>query len=96
VSSDWTARLKRALDLARDLSGDASWTRRVHAEIVPPTLGNEGADFLEWARSDPFWALVLAECAGRVCAKPAEAAAFVLVDGLRQILVDEGRMPDED
>ncbi|MEM1029597.1 MAG: hypothetical protein AAGN82_04565 [Myxococcota bacterium] len=96
----WAARVRDGLTAARALASEAelkAWAARANVEIVPRVvLADEAPSFLNWARTDPWWALVIAECATLVCAKPPEAAAFILVEGWRQQLVDEGRLPDDD
>ena len=68
----------------------AAWTRdgwaRVHEAIA-----DDAAAFVEWARDHRRWRFVVAEAAEAVCAKPAEAASFVL-HGIVEELLEE----DED
>ena len=68
----------------------AAWERdgwaRVHEAVAA-----DAAAFVEWARDHRRWRFVVAEAAEAVCAKPPEAAAFVL-HGIVGELLDE----DED
>lgn len=74
---------------------EATWEQRAHA-VVAPFASRWGDAFLAWAKEDDRWRLTVAEAATRVCAKPREAAAFIVVEGLRERLVDEGVIDDED
>lgn len=94
----WPERIERAYALAAKRATEAStpgpsWA---DATLAAETLDEDASAFLAWARHDPWWTLVVAECATQVCAKPAEAAVFVLVEGLRQRLVDDGILDEED
>jgi len=66
----------------------AAWARdgwtRVHEAI-----GDDAGAFVEWARDHRRWSFVVAEAAEAVCAKPAEAAAFVLHGIVEELLEDE-------
>ncbi len=90
--ASWRARLDRAHEAAARAVGVNAdrWELVAHDQIVPNTIDGDHAGFLAWARADPEWALVVAECATKVCAKPAEAAAYILVEGLRERLEDDG------
>ena len=55
------------------------WTRAGAAIADPPA-------FLEWARDHQRWSFVVAEAAAEVCAKPPEAAAWVLHQIIEELL----------
>ena len=44
------------------------------------------AEFLEWVREHRRWSFILAEAAAEVCAKPPEAAAWVLHEAIEELL----------
>lgn len=93
IRPDWPARIDAALTRLRAESDDR---REAELEDEAPRLVDHAPDgFLAWAHGDPFWALVVAESATMVCAKPREAAVFVAREGLRQQLVDEGLLDDD-
>ena len=60
-------------------------------EIVSSTLGDADAcaEFLEWATHHPRWSFNVAEASQQVCAKPLEAAIFVLCDIVDELLEDD-------
>lgn len=60
-------------------------------EIVSSKLGGarECEAFLAWATHHPRYSFNVAEAAERVCAKPMEAAIFVLCDIVDELLDDE-------
>jgi hypothetical protein len=43
------------------------------------------SEFLEWAKRDRHWSFTLAEVMGKVCAKPSELAARLLVAILEEL-----------
>jgi hypothetical protein len=64
------------------------WSRdgwRLAAEAVV----GQAALFVAWARQHRRWSFVVAEAAEAVCAKPAEAAAFVAHAIVDELLEDE-------
>jgi len=89
----WPARIDSALARLRSHAGDGR-ASHLEAEAIG-VVDDDPETFLAWARSEPFWALVVAEGATMVCAKPREAAVFVALEGLRQHLVDEGLLDDD-
>jgi len=60
------------------------------AERLPPRF--DGHAFLGWARDHDRWRFAVAEAAGKVCAKPREAALFVLASILEELL-EEATVP---
>lgn len=65
----------------REAPGDpAGWRRLAEVEILGPALDGAGTPpaFLAWARDHRRFGYVVAECAAEVCAKPREAAIYVL------------------
>jgi hypothetical protein len=59
------------------------WHTRAH-EMVRRKL-HSPFEFLEWAKRDRHWSYTLAEVMGRVCAKPSELAARLLVAILEEL-----------
>ncbi len=55
----------------------AAWARDGWARAAAAIAGDARA-FVDWARDHRRWRFVVAEAADAVCAKPPEAAAFVL------------------
>ena len=64
----------------RDAWSREGWTR------APAALAGRAAEFLDWARAHPRWSFVVAEAADEVCAKPPEAAAWVLHEIVEELL----------
>ena len=59
------------------------WHTRAH-EIVRRKL-HSPFEFLEWAKRDRHWSFTLAEVMGKMCAKPSELAARLLVAILEEL-----------
>ena len=53
------------------------WQRDGWARVADAVAGEEGA-FVDWARDHRRWRFVVAEAAEAVCAKPREAASWIL------------------
>jgi hypothetical protein len=62
-----------------------AWSREGWAR-ASAALAGHAADFLEWARAHRRWSFVVAEAADEVCAKPPEAAAWVLHEIVEEVL----------
>ena len=62
---------------------DDPWRTRAH-EVVRRKLQSP-FEFLEWAKRDRHWSFTLAEVMGKVCAKPSELAARLLVAILEEL-----------
>jgi len=54
-----------------------AWDREGWARVSAAIAGRS-REFLEWIREHRRWSFILAEAAAEVCAKPPEAAAWVL------------------
>ena len=78
--------IERAVALELRDPGDNRW-RSVLVELLPGV--DDCRAFVEWATHHPTWLHNVADVADRVCAKPLEAAIFILSD-----IVDE-RLDDE-
>ncbi len=98
IRDGWESKVERAQRRAREMAVDdpSTWETKARNELIGETLADEHDAFLQWVRHETTWALVVAECAGKVCAKPREAAAFILMEGLRDRLADEGLIEDDD
>lgn len=59
------------------------WARAAHA------VAGDAAPFVDWARDHRRWRFVVAEAAAAVCAKPPEAAAFILHGIVDELLEDD-------
>jgi hypothetical protein len=55
----------------------AAWARDGWATAAAAVEGC-AAEFLDWARAHRRWSFIVAEASTEVCAKPPEAAAWVL------------------
>ena len=55
----------------------AAWAADGWARVAEAVAGQE-APFVEWARDHRRWRYVVAEAAEAVCAKPREAASWIL------------------
>jgi hypothetical protein len=62
---------------------DDRWHTRAH-EMVRRKLQSP-FEFLEWAKRDRHWSFTLAEVMGKVCTKPSELAARLLVAILEEL-----------
>jgi hypothetical protein len=62
---------------------DDRWHTRAH-EMVRRKL-HSPFEFLEWAKRDRHWSFTLAEVMGKVCGKPSELAARLLVAILEEL-----------
>ena len=62
-----------------------AWSRdgwsRASAAVAPCA-----SEFLDWAREHRRWSFIVAEAADEVCAKPPEAAAWVLHQIVEELL----------
>jgi hypothetical protein len=75
--------------LAADARSDReAWSREGWARAAAAT-SSCASDFLEWARAHRRWSFIVAEAASEVCAKPPEAAAWVLHQIVDELLEDE-------
>jgi hypothetical protein len=75
--------------LAAEARADpAAWAQNGWARAAGAVAGRAAA-FLEWARDHRRWRGVVAEAADEVCAKPPEAAAFVLHGIIAELLEDD-------
>ena len=83
---DFDEVIERAVVLELRTPGDARW-RSALAELLPRP--DHCAAFIEWATHHPTWRHNVADAADRVCAKPLEAAIFILGDIVDERL-DEG------
>lgn len=66
----------------------AAWERDGWARAAEAIAGHE-APFVEWARDHRRWRYVVAEAAEAVCAKPREAAAWILHAVVDEMLEDD-------
>ena len=57
-------------------------------ETAAAAIEGRADEFLEWARQDRRWSFVVAEASAEVCAKPPEAAAWVLHQIVEELLED--------
>jgi hypothetical protein len=64
----------------RDAWSRDGWARASSA-VAP-----QASEFLEWARRHRRWSFIVAEAADEVCAKPPEAAAWVLHQIVEELL----------
>jgi hypothetical protein len=89
---DWPARLERLAEAcARDHAAGLDWRRRaVEVHVREALDGNDPTALLAWARDHRRWTLTLAEAAEEVCAKPREAAAYLLVKMAEELLEERG------
>ena len=69
-------RLVARMGLAARANRDG-WQRDGWARVADAVAGEEGA-FVDWARDHRRWRFVVAEAAEAVCAKPREAASWIL------------------
>jgi hypothetical protein len=76
---EWLAAVARADRQAWESDGWAA-----AASAVESGFG----EFLEWARNHRRWSFVVAEASAEVCAKPPEAAAWVLHQIIEELLSD--------
>jgi|GEM_PF-1564385 len=83
--------IERAVVLELRDPGDSRW-RAALAELLPGP--NDCAAFVEWATHHPRWLHNVADVADRVCAKPLEAAVFILSDIVDERLDDEATAGD--
>ena len=75
--------------LAAEARADpAAWSRDGWGRAAAEVAGR-AAPFLEWARDHRRWRFVVAEAADAVCAKPPEAAAFILHGIVAELLEDD-------
>src|SRR5262249_53392699 len=65
----WLSALARS---DRDAWAKGGW------EAVATVIGGRAEELLQWARDDRRWSFVVAEASAEICAKPPEAAAWVL------------------
>ena len=70
-------------DVAPDALPDDRWRTRAH-EMVRSKLQSP-FEFLDWAKRDRHWSFTLAEVMGKVCGKPSELAARLLVAILEEL-----------
>lgn len=66
----------------------AAWSQSGWARAAAAVAG-EATAFLAWARDHRRWRFVVAEAADEVCAKPPEAAAYVLHAIVDELLDDD-------
>jgi hypothetical protein len=52
-------------------------------------LAGRAAEFLGWARAHRRWSFIAAEASAEVCAKPPEAAAWILHEIIEELLEEE-------
>ena len=74
--------IARAVELGLDDPADPRWAEERARLLRTP---ERCSAFIEWARLHPRWQFNVAEAAGRVCAKPVEAAVFVLSDIVEEL-----------
>ena len=72
---------------ARARADRAAWAADGWARAAEGVAGQE-APFVEWARDHRRWRFVVAEAAEAVCAKPREAASWIL-HAIVEDLLDE-------
>jgi hypothetical protein len=66
----------------------AAWERDGWQRVHDAVAGEEPA-FVAWAREHRRWTFVVAEAAEAVCAKPPEAAAYVLHEIVEELLEED-------
>jgi hypothetical protein len=72
--------------LAAAARADAdAWSREGWSRAAA-AVADRATDFLEWARQHRRWSFIVAEAAAEVCAKPPEAAAWVLHQIVEELL----------
>jgi hypothetical protein len=86
VSAAFDAVVARVAAVAR--ADRAAWERDGWSRVHDETAG-EPAAFVEWARDHRRWRFVVAEAADAVCAKPPEAAAYVLHEIVEELLEED-------
>jgi len=65
-----------------------AWERDGWTRVHDAVAGDETA-FVDWARDHRRWRFVVAEAAEAVCAKPPEAAAYVLHEIVEELLEED-------
>ncbi len=63
-----------------DAWSEDGWSR------IAAVLAGRANEFLDWAGAHPRWSFVVAEASSEVCAKPPEAAAWVLHEIVDELL----------
>lgn len=74
--------------LVQHLLGIAQRAGEDWRRTILETRIEEPEKFLDWARNHRRWQFAVAEAAGEVCAKPPEAAAFVAMKIVEELLED--------
>jgi hypothetical protein len=89
---DFDARVAALIDAcARDLADGRDWRQcALDLHVRTALAGASPAAFLDWARGHRRWSFAVAEAAGEVCAKPPEAAAYVLLKIAEEALEERG------
>lgn len=80
---DWDGLVQDLVDRAR-VAGAGADLAALAAAGLPPQA--DGRAFLDWATDHDRYRFAVAEAAGKVCAKPREAAIFVLAAILEERL----------
>jgi hypothetical protein len=73
----WLSALARS---DRDAWARSGW------ETVAIVVEGRADELLQWARNDKRWSFVVAEASTEICAKPPEAAAWVLHQIVEELL----------
>ena len=71
--------------VSANLSANLSERWHIRVQEVVRRKVFSPSEFLEWAKRDRHWSFTLAEVMGKVCAKPSELAARLLVAILEEL-----------
>lgn len=90
MQDPWDGVIEAAVERVRALQRQGpQGDERALVEGLPPLVAGREAAFLAWAQGHPAWSLTLAECASEVCAKPREAAIYLLRAIAREVIEDD-------
>lgn len=67
-----------------------TWRQMAQAHIIPRALVGAPEAFIAWAEEHPLWRFTVAECATEVCAKPREAAIYIISAMIEELIEDGG------
>jgi hypothetical protein len=74
--------------LLRARADRAAWARDGWA-LAAAAVGGQAAPFVDWARDHRRWRYGVAEAADAVCAKPREAAAWIMHAIVEELLEED-------
>jgi hypothetical protein len=67
------------------LADRATWSSEGWSRAAAATAGC-AVEFLDWAQAHRRWSFIAAEASAEVCAKPPEAAAWILHEIIEELL----------